>query len=45
MLTAEQGLSEYVMYPLLLEDGSSKYFTKDDIIAYKEKTRQEAQTV
>ena len=37
MLTVEQGLSEYVMYPLLLEDGSSKYFTKDGVIAYKEK--------
>lgn len=37
MLTIEQGLSEYVMYPLLLEDGSSKYFTKDGVIAYKEK--------
>lgn len=37
MLTVEQGLSAYVMYPLLLEDGSSKYFTKDGVIAYKEK--------
>lgn len=37
MLTIEQGLSEYVMYPLLLEDGSSRYFTKDGVIAYKEK--------
>lgn len=37
MVTVEQGLSEYVMYPLLLEDGSSKYFTKDGVIAYKEK--------
>lgn len=37
MLTVEQGLSEYVMYPLLLEDGSSRYFTKDGVIAYKEK--------
>ena len=25
------------MYPLLLEDGSSRYFTKDGVIAYKEK--------
>ena len=37
MLTVEQGLSKNVMYPLLLEDGSSKYFTKDGVIAYKEK--------
>ena len=37
MLTTEQGLSSYVMYPLLLEDGSSRYFTKDGVIAYKEK--------
>jgi hypothetical protein len=37
MLTVEQGLSEYMMYPLLLEDGSFKYFTKDGVIAYKER--------
>lgn len=37
MLTIEQGLSKNVMYPLLLEDGSSKYYTKDGVIAYKEK--------
>ena len=37
MLTVEQGLSEYMMYPLLLEDGSSRYFTKDGVIAYKER--------
>lgn len=37
MLTVEQGLSKNVMYPLLLEDGSSRYFTKDGVIAYKEK--------
>lgn len=37
MLTTEQGLSSYVMYPLLLEDGSSSYFTKDGVTAYKEK--------
>ena len=37
MLTIEQGLSKYVMYPLLLEDGGCKYFTKDGVIAYKEK--------
>lgn len=37
MLTVEQGLSAYVMYPLLLEDGSSRYFTKDGVTAYKEK--------
>ena len=37
MLIIEQGLSKYVMYPLLLEDGSSRYFTKDGVIAYKEK--------
>lgn len=37
MLTIEQGLSKNVMYPLLLEDGSSKYFTRDGVITYKEK--------
>lgn len=37
MLTIEQGLSERVMYPLLLENGSCKYYTKDGVIAYKEK--------
>lgn len=37
MLTIEQGLSKNVMYPLLLEDGSCKYYTKDGVIAYKEK--------
>lgn len=37
MLTIEQGLSKNVMYPLLLEDGNCKYFTKDGVIAYKEK--------
>lgn len=37
MLTIEQGLSKNVVYPLLLEDGSSKYYTKDGVIAYKEK--------
>lgn len=37
MLTIEQGLSKNVMYPLFLEDGSCKYYTKDGVIAYKEK--------
>lgn len=37
MLTVEHGLSKNVMYPLLLEDGSCKYYTKDGVIAYKEK--------
>ena len=37
MLTIEQGLSKNVMYPLLLEDGSCKYYTKDGVITYKEK--------
>ena len=37
MIYFEEGLSSNVMYPLLLEDGSSKYFTKDGVIAYKEK--------
>lgn len=37
MLTIEQGLSKNVMYLLLLEDGSCKYYTKDGVIAYKEK--------
>lgn len=37
MIYFEEGLSKNVMYPLLLEDGSSRYFTKDGVIAYKEK--------
>ena len=35
MLTVEQGLSENIMYPVLLEDGSFKYYTKDGVNAYK----------
>ena len=37
MINVEQGLSNNVMYPLLLEYGSCNYFTKDGVIAYKEK--------
>lgn len=37
MIHIEEGLSRYVMYPLLLEDGSCKYYTRDGVIAYKEK--------